>query len=195
MANPMPMLPPDGERHAYRARVAERQRSEPRAVDLEQGEVAGRIGSDPGRGQRPAIVQLHLDALRAVDHVMVREDIAVGADDDAGSEAALAARHRRPAAEAFAEEPAQLLRQLVVAGGTHHALGADRDHRRRYTADQVRVRGGRIQARHRDPSRGGRGVRVDGGVIGLPLQGRAGQQDSQPDRRQIAADGPEQGLR
>src|SRR3712207_9220750 len=53
------------------------------------GEVGGGVGADDLRLERAAVVQLDANLLRAVDDVVVGQDVAVGADDDAGAEAAL----------------------------------------------------------------------------------------------------------
>ena len=47
-----------------------------------------RIGADHVRPQRPAVGQLHGDPLGALDHVIVRQDAAVGVDDEAAAGAA-----------------------------------------------------------------------------------------------------------
>ena len=62
------------------------------AVGLDHGEVGQRVGADDGRLLGGAVVEVHRD-LAALpgdrDHVVVGEDLAVGADDDAGPGALL----------------------------------------------------------------------------------------------------------
>jgi hypothetical protein len=65
--------------------VAEGQRVQRirRRVDLEQGEVGGRVGADllGGVGLR-AVAELHVDLVGARDNVVVGEDVAVGVDHE-----------------------------------------------------------------------------------------------------------------
>src|SRR5205823_6246340 len=77
------------------------------------------VRSDHLPRQRTAVSQLDADVVGALDHVMIREDVAVVRHDHAGSESALLERPRSlrsPAATAFrwiAEEAAEEIILLV----------------------------------------------------------------------------------
>jgi hypothetical protein len=69
-------------------------------------------GADELRRERPVVGHLDPDLVRPLDHVVVRQNVAVRRDDDAGAERALLrGRLTRPAlftlAELVAEEPPQ----------------------------------------------------------------------------------------
>ncbi len=87
----------DGEHevaHAHALEATERDRRQVVALGLEHGEVRLRIGAAHARLQPAAILQHELDVVRALDHVMVGEDVAVARHEDAGAEARRAlARH------------------------------------------------------------------------------------------------------
>ena len=95
--------------------IAERDRMEVRRVDLDHGQIARLVCAHHLRRQRAAVVHLDADAVRALDDVVVGEDVAVGADDDAGTERALPEAPRLARAVRlifrFAEEPAE---EIVV---------------------------------------------------------------------------------
>ena len=113
--------------------VAERQRLQVGAVDLQHRQVARLVGADDLRLEGAAVGQFDADLLGAVDHVVVGEDVAVRPDDDAGAEAALAPLRRlRPLrpwpTELIAEELAELVRDVLadVADAPLRADGHDR---------------------------------------------------------------------
>jgi hypothetical protein len=140
---------PDAERIAdgehdvadpHPVRVTERERRQPRAVDAQHREVARRIRPDDPRAEGAPVDELDLDLLGAVDDVMVREHVAVGAHEHAAAEPALDARRlrRRPGrAEEVAEERVVQERVLLRRAGA--ALRAHRDHRGRDPLDDVGV--------------------------------------------------------
>jgi len=55
-------------------------------ADLEDREVGGRVASDDPRGDAIVAREIDLDLLRVFDHVVVRDDVAVLVDDEAGAE-------------------------------------------------------------------------------------------------------------
>ena len=65
----------------------------PRAVDLEQRDVDRRVGADDLAAERAAVGQRDRDPVGALDDVVIREDVAVGIDDEAAARA-LARRSR-----------------------------------------------------------------------------------------------------
>ena len=69
--------------------VGEGDRRQVLGVDLDDGDVGLRVAADDLGRQLAAVVERDRDRLGAVDHVVVGHDVAVGADDDAGAEAAL----------------------------------------------------------------------------------------------------------
>ena len=80
-------------------------------LDLENGQVAGRVAPHHLRVEGPSVGKIDLDLLRVLDHVVVREDVAVGADHDSRPEAALTMRLEvfRPSAEAPEERREAIL--------------------------------------------------------------------------------------
>ena len=76
--------------HPQRCRIAERRHRQPRlTVDLDERDVGVRIGAhDPG-AEAAAVGQLDRDPFGAVDYVFVRQDAAVGVDDEAAAGAAM----------------------------------------------------------------------------------------------------------
>ena len=75
--------------HPQRRRIAERRhRQAGLAVDLDQRDVGVGIGADDAGAQAAAVRQLDGDALGALDDVVVRQDAAVGVDDEAAAGAA-----------------------------------------------------------------------------------------------------------
>jgi hypothetical protein len=85
-------------------RVAELERGQAGALDLEHGHVGLAVDADHLRDQalaarpqdraagrsRVGLLNVHLDAARVFDHVRVRDDPAVGVDDHAGARALVA---------------------------------------------------------------------------------------------------------
>ena len=127
--------------------IAESNGLQPRAVHLEQGQVARLVRADQLCRQRSAVAGFDLDLIGAVHDMEVRENVAVGRRDDARAERPLfegarTAPAARIEAELIPEEPAQqiVIRQLE-AGGRHpgFTLGVDRDHRWRDDVDDVGV--------------------------------------------------------
>ena len=82
------------------------------ASDLDEREVARLVCPDDLTFERAAVGQIDVDVVGAVHDVIVREDVAVAADDDARAETALPERARPlrtaalplPVAELVAEE-------------------------------------------------------------------------------------------
>ena len=64
-------------------RVTHRNELQVGAVDLQQCEIARGIAADERRHHRSAVRQLDADVVGVVDHVMVRQNVPVSADDDA----------------------------------------------------------------------------------------------------------------
>ena len=69
--------------------VAERERAERAGVrlDLEDGDVGGRVGADHGRVQLLVAGEAHLDAPGARDDPVARDDVPGLVDHEAGAEA------------------------------------------------------------------------------------------------------------
>ena len=75
--------------HPQHRRVAERRdRQAGLAVDLDQRDVGVGIAADEAGPEASSIRQLDRDAIGAFDDVVVRQDAAVGVDDEAGAFAA-----------------------------------------------------------------------------------------------------------
>ena len=55
-------------------------------VDLQQGDVGGRIAADERRLERVVVREAHLDRGRAVDDVVVRDDVPLLVDHEARAE-------------------------------------------------------------------------------------------------------------
>jgi len=105
-------------------RVAERQRPElcVGRVDLQDGDVGGQVAADHlGVDQVPSLLEADRGRARPLDHVRVREDIAVGVEDEAG------ARRKSLLLEREAE------RRI----GLGHDTGRDEDDARRGAAVDV----------------------------------------------------------
>ncbi len=71
-------------------------------IDIEEGEVGRGVTADERRRQRVVVREAHLDRRRVLDHVVVRDDMPLGVDHEAGSERLarrlrLVALGRRPA--------------------------------------------------------------------------------------------------
>src|SRR5262249_58697590 len=105
----------------YAVGVADRDRMQVRGAHLQQREIARPAGADELRRQRAIVGEVYLDFVSVLDDVIVREDIAVGGHDDAGSERALTLRPRRrtPPLAALAEAIAE----LVAAGPPEQVFG------------------------------------------------------------------------
>ena len=71
-----------------RNRRARRTAAAASSLDLDERDVGIGIRADARRVQVPSVGQPHHDAVGAVDDVMIREDQAVGVDDEAGAGAA-----------------------------------------------------------------------------------------------------------
>ncbi|MCY1511233.1 hypothetical protein D9M68_456410 [compost metagenome] len=121
------------------------------ALDLEQGDVGARIGTDQLGFELAAVGQAHDDFIGIGHHVVVGQDVAILGDDEAGTEGlrlALTAtlgiaRHRRHVAlEELAQhgrQPFQVRHRLGAARTLRQLLpGADIDHRRGRLFDQGR---------------------------------------------------------
>ena len=76
------------------SRIAQLQRGElvPARIDLNEGDVVARVGADVFRFVMRLVAKNDLDRLRAMDHVVVRQDVPVGIDDE--SRARAFHRHR-----------------------------------------------------------------------------------------------------
>ena len=71
----------------YLGRIAERNGGEMVGVDFQHGDVGLGIAADDVGGEFTLVAQGNFDVGGAIDHVIVGEDVAVGADDHAGAEA------------------------------------------------------------------------------------------------------------
>jgi len=85
----------ESERIAYRqadiadadlVRIAQRKHRQAGGLDFQQSQVAGRVGTNQLGGKGAPVAQIHGDLFRAVDYVMIGDDVSVGGDDHAGPE-------------------------------------------------------------------------------------------------------------
>ena len=126
----------DREDHVADPRVldaSERDDRQVLQVDLQHREIGLGIAADDRRLRRAAVGELHLDLLAALDHVLVREDVAVLADDDAGREGLreIGKAIRRPARTRLRE---RIARRAALS------VDVDADDRRGREHDRVAVR-------------------------------------------------------
>ena len=156
-----------------RVGVAERQRLQVRAPSIfSTARSLGCVGADDLRLEAAAVGQLDGDLLGALDDVVVGEDVAVGADDDARAEPALARGCGRAAAANRSPKNSRkrIVRDVLAdaaaraaRSGSVTTAGATWPRRRRRTS---RVAGAERAARWRrhraPPTAGGRigGARV-----------------------------------
>ena len=80
----------------HRVGVAEHERRQVLRVDLHDREVGRGVGADDLRGERAVVGQLDLDVVDTLHDMVVGQDVAILARDDAGAEPALDARLRCP---------------------------------------------------------------------------------------------------
>ena len=121
--------------------IGERECGEVVRVDLQHRKIARRIRADQLRVDAAPIGELDRDVFRSVDHVVIGQDVAVGAYDDAGAERGLTLlRHLRPLLP-FPEEPAErrIVRERELLGRTTASLGPNRDHCRRDLVHELRI--------------------------------------------------------
>ena len=107
----------DGQHHVAHARlvrIGERHRAQPGGLHLQHRQVARRVVANDRRGQHAAIRQLHFDAIGAVHHMVVGQDVAVGVDDDAGAKPFLARRAHAAAEAALVELAAEELTETGI---------------------------------------------------------------------------------
>ena len=153
--------------------VAERERRQPLATgaDLEQRDIGRGVGADDLRGLPRAAADRDLDRRRAVDDMVVGDDVAVGGDDEAGA-------RRRPVGGLLpAERPRRRPRDRgrdrrdgALALRVHRARaqrGGGVGHRPR----RRRVRRGRLRDRRGGPA----GLGADRGAAGAPDQRGGGE--------------------
>ena len=104
------------------------------AVDLDQGDVGLRIRADDSGAHAPAVGQLDDDALGAIDDVLVRQDAAVGVDDEAAAGAAARGIAVAPAeTRRIVEQIRRIGRERAAAappGVRHPRRGVDAHDRR-----------------------------------------------------------------
>ena len=139
-----------------RVRIAELEEREivRRGLELDERDVGQRVGAEHLRLERAPVVEADADVERALDHVVVGEDVAAGIDDEP---AARALANLGPVPAAATEE---LLERIVAAAlvALHPRGDVHVDHRGLHAVDQ---RGQRWQ-------RGGlgRGLSRRGGLTG-----------------------------
>src|SRR6185436_15279781 len=115
-------------------RVANRDRRKIGRLDLQERQVARLVGANQLRLEAATVGEFDADVVGGVDHVVVRENVAVAGNDHAGSQSALTERARRhtalsaPAslpglAELLAEEPPQHV-LVVIAELSRPDLGS-----------------------------------------------------------------------
>jgi hypothetical protein len=90
--------------HLQLVGVAQREGGQTVQLDLEHGQIGVGVGADHLRAGAAAVIELHLDRVGALDHMVVGQDVAVGADDHAAAQTGL-----RPAVAVgcFAKEEAK----------------------------------------------------------------------------------------
>src|SRR5690606_13201833 len=98
---------PEGEHplpDAQLAALPEAEAGVPVALDLEDGDVAERVGADDLGAERAPVEEDDLELVGLLDDVVVRDDVAVGADEGAAAEAVLLERLPGRAGAGEAEE-------------------------------------------------------------------------------------------
>jgi len=65
--------------------IAQRDGGQIRAADLDDSHIAGGVGANHGSRELPSVLQHNGDLCCAFDDVVVRQDVAVGCDDEAGT--------------------------------------------------------------------------------------------------------------
>ncbi len=155
----------DREHHITRAqhiRAAHRHDRRVLQIHAQDREIGIRIGADDGGRGDTTVRQLHADLVRALDHVMVGDQVAVGVEDDARAEAAF---HALP-------DLGGILSQQRIAGGARPAGWRPRgrvnvNYSRSGAADRIGERPARValarrkrHGRSRGFLRGGRGGRA-----------------------------------
>ena len=111
-------------------------------VHAQDGQVRIGVGADDGRRRDATVGKLDADLVRPLDDVMVRDEVAVAVDDDAGAEAAL---------DPLTHVGKILPQQRVADGRTRlvadDAGSVDVDHGRSGPGDRVGERSLRLVAR------------------------------------------------
>src|SRR5690606_6451202 len=154
-------------------------------IDLDDGEIRFRIGTDDLGERLASVGQCDFDFLGGFDHVVVGQDVALRADDDAGAEADLFFLFL---VEAVAEELAEeRIVQERILHGRDWLAGEDVDHRRHrqlggFAVGRLDRRRVRRRFQHGDGGRTAhflRGAEYAAGPFGF--QGRYNEQDRQTD--------------
>ncbi len=173
---------------------AEGDRRQVRELDLEHREVAVGIGAHDAGAGLAAVVERNLDLIGLLDHVVVGEDVALGPDDDPGTEAGCALRL---AVQLLAEETAeQRIVHQRVARDLDFLAGGDVHHRRHRLArpDAVGAHGGAGLPRLSFRARLGDGDYAAARLLAWqevgPQRGDH-EQDGQCDRGRLSKDQPE----
>src|SRR5206468_12704039 len=104
----------DNVAHTNAVGVAKGKRVKIGRVDLDERQIARLVGADYFRVERAAVAQFDADLVRAVDDVVVGQNVAVGRRNDARSEAALLERRRTARSAALPELVAEELTEEVV---------------------------------------------------------------------------------
>ena len=98
--------------HAHCIAVAELDDWQIFSVNFDDSDVRPFVGAYHSRRKLAAIPQFHLDFVRVLDHVYVREDVAIGPHDEAGAFSLNRSRHAGiPARPVFIGRP--LKKQIV----------------------------------------------------------------------------------
>ncbi len=116
-------------------RISERHRAQVCGLNLDHRQVRGRVGADQLRVEHALVRQLDLDVFRAVDDVVVRQNVAITLDDHTGPEATFAVRLLRRHPELAAEQLAQVRHLAAGRGRGGFRLDADGDHTGRDALD------------------------------------------------------------
>jgi hypothetical protein len=97
-------------------------------IDLQDSQIGFRIAADDFGRQRAVVRQRNLDLVCALHHMMVGQNVAIGADDHARAQVGNLLRAR---IESFAEEmPENRIVHERTAGAAHLFLGKNVDHGR-----------------------------------------------------------------
>ena len=131
--------------HRKLVRVAQHDHGQFVEFDLEDRKVGVRVGADHGGAGTPAVGERDLNFVGAFDHMVVGEDVAIGADDHAAAQPGLGL------AALVAKE--ELEPRIVAARVPHFLAGVDADHGRRRLAGSAAE-----AARCRLGQRGGGGL-------------------------------------
>src|SRR5262249_47448582 len=117
-----------GEHHVAYLRgvgVTNRHRRKICALDFQERQVARLVRAHELRLQGAAVVEFDADIVSGIDHMVVREDVTIRADDHAGAQPTLAERLRSTLSTAAAATPVALIAreaELIAEEAAQHVF-------------------------------------------------------------------------